>query len=353
MFMTASPTIAMLVVLMAVSLVLELPEAVAADHTDVVVMNNGDRMVGEIKRLDYGELRFKADYMADDARLDWGLVKQLLSTRRFRVEFADGALMSGSIYKSDSAAAGADFEVVDMFGLTTRGAFQVTSIEPIDGSWWSRLRGSADVGFTLQPEVGQTQWTGNATVEYPSEKFRLDTQVSTFFSQQEGAEDSIRDSFGLSYYQFLSRKWFLLGMTQLLKDNQLNLELRSTFSGGGGRFLTHSTRSGLAVFGGVAATNEKYFDTAENKDGTSIEALAGLEYYLVRFASSQIKTRVLTYTGLTDWGRVRVDWESSISWEIWNNFYWRLSVLENYDSRPPEGAAHNDFTMTTSFGLTF
>ena len=341
------------VLVVSLALILASPPATAADHNDVLVMDNGDRLVGEIKRLDYGELTFKASYMADDAKLDWAKVKQLLSNRRFRVEFADGTLMSGGIYKSDSAGPTADFEVTDVFGLTARGASQVTSIEPIDGGWWSRLRGSADVGFTIQPEVGQTQWTGNATVDYPAEKFRLDSQVSTFFSQQEGAEDSVRDSFGLSYYQFLSRKWFLIGMSQLLKDNQLNLDLRSTFSAGGGRFLMHSTRKGLAVYGAVSTTTEKYFDTAEDKNGTTIEALTGMEFYIVRFASSQMKSKLLVYTGLTDWGRVRVDWESSISWEVWNNVYWKTSVLENFDSRPPEGASNNDFTLTSSFGLTF
>ena len=38
--------------------------AIAKDKDDVVVLKNGDRMTGEIKGLQRGELRFKADYMA-------------------------------------------------------------------------------------------------------------------------------------------------------------------------------------------------------------------------------------------------------------------------------------------------
>ena len=37
---------------------------------DVVVMNNGDRFTGEIKRLEHGELSFKSEYMADAVRLN-------------------------------------------------------------------------------------------------------------------------------------------------------------------------------------------------------------------------------------------------------------------------------------------
>lgn len=316
-------------------------------------MNNGDRLVGEIKSLEVGQLQFKAGYMASSVQLDWTKVTQLESKRRFRVEFADGMLASGSISKSNSPSEGADFEVVEIFGTLKRNHLDVVSLEPLEKSIWSRFRGSADIGLTLQPEVGQTTWTGNLSLDYPAEKFRVDSQVSSYFDSQENADNSVRQSFALSYYQYLSKKYFLLGMAGLLKDNQLNLDLRSTFSGGGGKFLTHSTRQGLAVFAGLAATNEKYFDTTTDSNKTTAEALTGLEYYMVRFASSQIKTKLLVYPSLSDWGRVRVDWESSFSWEIWKDVYWKMSVLENYDSRPPEGLSHNDFTMTTSFGVSF
>ena len=340
-------------VLLAFLLALQTINAAAEDKTDLVVMNNGDRFVGEIKSMDFGQLEFKASYMASSVELDWTKVTEIESTRRFRVEFADGVLASGPITRSGTAAAAVNFEVEEIFGTYTRGALEVISIEPLERSFWSRFRGSADVGLTLQPEVGQTTWTGNASVDYPAEKFRVDSQISSYFDSQENADNSVRQSFGLSYYQYLSKKWFALGMIGFLKDNQLNLDLRSTYSVNGGRFLTHSNRQGLAVFAGIAATNEKYFDTTTNSNGTSAEILTGGEFYLVRFASSQVKTKLLTYSSLTDWGRVRVDWESSFSWEIWNNVYWKMSILENYDSRPPEGASHNDFTMTTSFGVSF
>jgi Protein of unknown function, DUF481 len=333
--------------------VLRLPAAAAADKTDQVVMNNGDRFIGEIKSLEVGQLEFKASYMASAVELDWTKVTELQSTRRFRVEFSDGMLASGSISKTSSASAGTDFEVVEIFGTVKRNAIEVISLEPLEKSFWSRFRGSADLGLTLQPEVGQTTWSANASLDFPAEKFRVDSQISSYFDSQENAESSVRQSFGLTYYRYLSKKYFVMGLTGLLKDNQLNLDLRSTFSGGGGRFLTHSTRQGLAVFAGIAATNEKYFDTTTNNNGTSAEALIGTEYYMVRFASSQIKTKLLSYSSLSDWGRVRVDWESSFSWEIFHDFYWKMSVLENYDSRPPEGASNNDFTLTTSFGISF
>jgi len=325
----------------------------AADKTDVVVMNNGDRLVGEIKGMEVGQLEFKASYMASSVLLDWTKVKELKSVRRFRVEFMDGTLHSGTIFFKPDAAADANFGVIDHDITIARGYLEVVSIEPLERSMWSRFRGSGDIGLTLHPSQGQTEWNANAGVEYPAEHFRFASQFSSLFSTKEGTQDTIRDSFGAAYYHYLSKKWFSVGQLQFLKDNQLNLNLRSTVSAGIGRFLLHSNHSGIAMYGGIAATNEKYFDTSASANGTNAEALTGADFYTVRFASSRFSSKLLVFYGLNQWGRIRVDSETGISWEIWNDFYWKTSVLENYDSRPPTGARRSDFTLTTSFGITF
>src|SRR5580700_556224 len=45
--------------------------SLAKRRDDVVVMKNGDRLTGEIKGLQHGELSFKAQYMTGSVRLDW------------------------------------------------------------------------------------------------------------------------------------------------------------------------------------------------------------------------------------------------------------------------------------------
>jgi uncharacterized protein DUF481 len=328
-----------------------LPQAIARDDkTDVVVMANGDHFIGEIKELAFGKLQFKAGYMAASVNLDWTKVKELESIRRFRVEFSDGVLGFGTIHKLDSPGLEADFDVVDSIGKTSRNFLEVVSLEPIEGSLWSRFRGTGDIGLTLKPEGGQTQWTANASLEYPAERFRVNLQANSLFSSQEGAEDSVRQSFGGAYYEFLSKKVFLLGGTQLLKDNQLDLSLRATFSGAVGHFLKHSRATGWAMFAGAASTYEKYFNTSPTNNA---EALLGMDFYAFRFASSQVNSKLLIYPGISQWGRIRIDFDTSLSWEVWKDFYWKTSILENFDSRPPEGSPRNDFALTSSFGISF
>jgi hypothetical protein len=327
-------------------------EARAADKTDVVIMMNGDRFVGELKKLEFGQLVFKASYMADSVSLDWEKVADVQSMRHFRVEFETGELRTGIIRRT-VASPDSDFTVVDSNGPTTRGALEVVSIQPLEGSFLHRLRGSADVGLSVHPQADDFQWSANLSTEYPSERFRIFIQASSLFSSKEGAEDTVRDSFSFAHYQFLSRNWFLAGMSNLLKDNQLNLSLRATFAGAPGHFFIHTNRTGLAVFGGIASTYEKYFDTTTAGNGNNAEAVAGMEFYTVQFAKSQVNTTLLVYSGITQRGRYRVDWQSSIAWKFWKDLYWKMTALENFDSRPPGGALRNDFSLTTTFGLTF
>src|SRR5205823_1068573 len=108
----------------------------AADKTDEAVMNNGDHLLGEIKGLEFGQLEFKASYMATSVQLDWTKVRQLKSTRRFRVEFMDGTLHTGTIQVTPNAPADQNFGVTQNEVTTARGFLEVVSIEPLERSIW-------------------------------------------------------------------------------------------------------------------------------------------------------------------------------------------------------------------------
>ncbi len=64
---------------------------------DVVIMKNGDKFTGEIKKLQNGILYFKADYMADNVQLDWARVDSMDSKDSFNVSLLDGKHLIGVI----------------------------------------------------------------------------------------------------------------------------------------------------------------------------------------------------------------------------------------------------------------
>src|SRR5678816_209536 len=71
--------------------------ALAKNTDDVVVLKNGDRLTGEIKGLQRGELKVKADYMAEAVRLDWARIERIESKSTFIISLVDGQILTNVV----------------------------------------------------------------------------------------------------------------------------------------------------------------------------------------------------------------------------------------------------------------
>ena len=72
------------------------PETVAADKTDLVYLKNGDRITGEVVKLEAGVLEFKTDTMGN-IFIEWRFIDNLVSNRPHAVEGSDGSRWLGSL----------------------------------------------------------------------------------------------------------------------------------------------------------------------------------------------------------------------------------------------------------------
>jgi hypothetical protein len=69
----------------------------AREKTDIIVMNNRDRLTGEIKGLDSGTLYVSFDYLLGTTALDCSNVDHLESEQRFLAKMQDGSVYSGTL----------------------------------------------------------------------------------------------------------------------------------------------------------------------------------------------------------------------------------------------------------------
>ena len=71
--------------------------AAAQGRTDVVTLGNGDRITGEVKRLERGRLEFETDD-AGTLYLEWdNLLSVIAATRVFEVVTGDGRRFVGTL----------------------------------------------------------------------------------------------------------------------------------------------------------------------------------------------------------------------------------------------------------------
>jgi hypothetical protein len=124
--------------------------------------------------------------------------------------------------------------------------------------------------------------------------------------------------------------------------------------GGVGRHLVRTSRTRFDVLGGPVFTNERYTDVSpEDSTGNAVEFLGGVQFKTYRFRGSEFNLAFSVIPSLSALGRVRSNTNIYYKFKFLRDLYWKTSFVNNFDSRPPEGAARNDYNLTTSFGVDF
>lgn len=322
---------------------------------DVVTMNNGDKFTGEIKALQYGELIFKSDYMKDSAHLDWKEVQTLQSKDTFIVNLSDGQRITGYINKEvTSVESGKDFKITTEDSAVEVSASEVIAVGQREGNVWNQLTGSVSYGFGFASGNKQTNSSLGADVAFRNAKNSVQLATSSQFDSQTNAKNTNRITFDSQYARMLSENWLAAGLFSLLKSNQQDLELRSTYGGAIGRRLKQTDRTSLTALGGIAYSHENYVPQPGGEPiHNNAESLFGVRFSTFRFKTLNLRSQTLLFPSLNDRGRLRLSSNSGLRIELIRNFYWDFSVYENYDSRPPVSAPKNDLGITTSVGWTF
>lgn len=93
------------------SVVVVAPCIAKVKRHDTVIMKNGDRLTGEVKRLEQGVLYIETDYFSGSVGVDWLQVEKVESKATFQIVLSDGKRISGSISKEAVSVPGEDFKV--------------------------------------------------------------------------------------------------------------------------------------------------------------------------------------------------------------------------------------------------
>lgn len=328
--------------------------AAAGSVEDVVVLKNGDRMTGEIKGLQRGELRIKSDYMAEAVRLDWSKVESLESKSTFMIWLVDGKLVTDVMRlvptKSSEVA---NFVIGNSQQKIRVHQLDVIRITPADRGFWRRLEGSIDFGmsFTSGNDQYQTQLT--ATTTYRTGAHSFTASVDSAFSGQTEGTSITRNQFTFDYRRQLNERWYVGGLVDLLRSDQQSLRLRTTAGGLIGRNLKQTERTRLSVFGGLVGAREHYTALVGKPQTTNADGLVGLDFFTFRFSRTDIRSRLSVFPSLTTPGRMRFQTTSDLRIKIVKDLWWGFHLYESFDSKPPVAADKNDLGVSTSVGWKF
>jgi hypothetical protein len=333
-------------VLAALCLFAPLAEA-ASSRTDVVTMSNGDRMTGDIEKLDEGILELKTDHVGT-LEFEWPSIEGVESVQSFAVTLDDGRRLFGSLRPAPGRrldVVGARTERVDLRS--------VVQIVPLDRSFWEQLDGSMSVGVSFSQSNNTTTWTASADVEYLTRRYLAAVSASSYLNAQEGADTTTRNVVGLTLGRLFVSRWRLLELNELFQSDQLGIRLRTTLGGAVDHAVIHTNRNLLSPALGVAYSNTTFDGGAPARN--EILALTGFQYAFFTFGQHKttMSTSAYVLPSLSDWGHVRLDLNARLRVKLFRDFYWSVDVYENYDNDPPPGGAENDSGGSASLAWTF
>lgn len=321
----------------------------ASSRTDVVMLGNGDRFTGEITRLSRGRLELKTDD-AGTIDIEWDKIVSVEAGRRFEIITSNGRRLLGAFRRGRERF----LSIVTDEGVVTLPLLEVTDIVPVGASFWSRLDGSFDAGFNYTRSSGIATTTLGAATSFRKPSFVAQMTFSSTVTQNStDATGDDRAALELSYLRYRGRRRFVSSTFRLENNERLGIVLRTQLAGQVGLRVVNTNRTDFSIGGGLVVNDEQPVDEPARQN---IEGLVGMSMAFNTYdrPKTDITASFQYYPSFSDWGRQRLQLDSSIRRELLKDFYTALTVFDTFDSAPPNpGSLRNDVGVVVSIGWSY
>lgn len=329
------------------------PSPGAAQKTDVVVLDNGDRLTGEIKQLSAGQL----DYSTDDVgriSIEWDKIARITSKNYFEVQTTVGRKYYGRL----DPTAEDKHVVVGRETADTLDLHDIVTIVPISAQFVNRLKAYLDLGFSLAKANKAITLNLSSEVSYRGPKMGAGVSFDSYAQGQTGVTTTSRNTFQINAARLFANRWEAGGFVQLDQNDELGLDLRLSAGGEGGRvYLTNASE--FKAGAGLVVTRERFVVTDTAGSTTTpqdnLEGVLNLLYDAFRYDSPKLdfSSQLTVYPSISSPGRVRVAFTGRIKYEVFKDFFAGINFTDNYDSQPPEGAERNDYVSSLTIGWSY
>ena len=174
---------------------------------------------------------------------EWDKIVSLEATRQFDVTTSDGRRFLGSLAAGDPRT----LVIREAAGEVSLPTSDVTTITPIGTSFWKKLDGSFDVGFSYTKSSDIAQLNVNSTTVYrrPAFEARLTGSATLTRNGDDGDRDD-RGTVQASYLRYRGQRLFVASGAAFESNESLGLLLRSQVAVVGGP-AAGQHQSGAAV----------------------------------------------------------------------------------------------------------
>jgi hypothetical protein len=337
-----------IVLLVACSLIAAAP----ALAQDVVYFGGGDRLTGEVKGLERGKLSFDTD-ATGTIGIEWENVESVASNQYFEVWTAAGVRHFGTLAEGGEAGT---MSVTSPAGVVALALDDIVAISEIEQAFGESIDLDVRAGYSFSKASEISQLSTGLDFSRRRERRFFELSFDADSSNSAGGEaSSERAATDARYYYLLEDRWLAGGFATLESNDELDLDLRKSIGGVGGRVMRQSNRNRIQLIGGLVLTEEQASAELESREDTTFEGLFGADLEWFRFDTPEldITMRFELYPNLSDTGRYRTSFDTDFKWEVINDLFWAFTIYHRYENDPLAEGSGTDYGITTSLGWEF
>jgi putative salt-induced outer membrane protein YdiY len=314
-------------------------------RADILVLKNGDRITGAIKRIWDGEVSIEPEY-ADEFAVDLAVIDHIVSDRDFELEFEDGSEVVARF-------PGVDADNQQLISVDEESApIALADILELDEpakafDWESHIDFSATLN-SGNTNTASGQLRADSQIEIPNHRHLL--ELSKF--NEESNDITTKDLTLLKYsYNWLFRDpWFFAANASHERDPIIELDSRLIVSAGMGRDIFNTPRRLLSIQLGAGAQKEDIGGSSENST-VGVWALR----YRQNVLSDDMEifhNHTITYNF---GGRTNTSYKTStgLRFEITDLLYANMTLNYNYETEPADTRKNEDVAVLLGLGAEF
>jgi hypothetical protein len=332
--------------------------ALARDKTDVIVLKNGDRITGEVKKLENGILDVDLDYVDGTLNIDWLKVERLESKALFLVKLQDGTIFSASIVEREALKGtpltieirpeGQESIVVERS--------TVVQMTQTSESLWHRFSGSISLGATFAKANSTTQYNFGSELDYLATRWGSRLSYGSNLSSSTGASTATRNQVDFIADRLFTRKnYFYAGTAGFLQSTVQGIQRQTNVGFGVGRYLKNTNRVRFSVLAGLGWQRATYVaPPGTNPVQNTGVGLLSTNLQIFSFKKTRLNVDAAMAPALTpEIGRIFSKLNATYYLKLFGKIDWNLSLYGNWDTRPPAQLPSSDYGTRTGLSYTF
>ena len=317
----------------------------AADAAEIK-LRDGSVIVGTILELkDSEDLIVDTEHM-DEVTIEWEAIREIRETQVIEVELFNGQRLFGQLVLDEKGVS-----IVGDETTVTLPPDRIFAIAEVNESFWEGFDIYTDIGMNLVRGNNEvTQLSFGAGIGYDGRDFETSVDATTIINEQSEGQDLRRATLAGNYTYRLPRNWQASGLLQFESDDQQGLNLRTLVGGAIGNRVYNQRRMRIDLYSGLVVNSEEFEGQPRSE---SLEGLLGGAYRLRSARGIDIDLSLFVLPSLEQSDRLRMQFDGSLSIDLFADLDFKLTVYDRYDSQPPPGNDSNDSGLTLGLSWSY